>query len=140
MVDEFLGAMRSSQFGQEHMHLSAARAQAAVASDRRNLGLARADCKALFGICPQGNKSTARQVCLYRRTSLGTRRPAAERDVCSRQKRDRALPPVRDGAMDHVKHLREQAERCFRLGQDVTNRELRTRLEVFGRDFAQRAD
>jgi hypothetical protein len=42
--------------------------------------------------------------------------------------------------MDHVKHLREQAERCFRLGQDVTNRELRTRLEVFGRDFAQRAD
>jgi hypothetical protein len=42
--------------------------------------------------------------------------------------------------MDHVKHLREQAERCFGLAQDVTNQESRTQLEMFGREYAERAD
>lgn len=42
--------------------------------------------------------------------------------------------------MDQVKYLREQAERCFRLAQEATNQELRTQLEVFGREFAERAD
>ena len=42
--------------------------------------------------------------------------------------------------MDHAKHLREQAERCFRLARDATNRELRTQLEVFGREFVERAN
>jgi hypothetical protein len=42
--------------------------------------------------------------------------------------------------MDQVKNLREQAERCFQLAREATNQELRAQLEVFGRDFAERAD
>jgi hypothetical protein len=42
--------------------------------------------------------------------------------------------------MDHVKHLREQAERCFELARDVTSQELRTQLEIFGREYAEHAN
>jgi hypothetical protein len=42
--------------------------------------------------------------------------------------------------MDQVKHLREQAEKCFRLAQDVRSEESRIQLEVFGHDFQKRAD
>ena len=42
--------------------------------------------------------------------------------------------------MDHLKSLREQAERCFRLARDSTDREAATQLETFGRDYEQRAD
>ncbi len=42
--------------------------------------------------------------------------------------------------MDHVQHLREQAERCFRLARDATNQESRTQLEIFGRELVERAD
>jgi hypothetical protein len=42
--------------------------------------------------------------------------------------------------MDHAKHLRERAERCFQLTRDVANQESRTQLEMFGRESAQRAD
>lgn len=65
-----------------------------------------------------------------RETFAPTKRGVARAPACKKW----------EDAMDHVKHLREQAEQCFRLARDVTNQELRMQLEIFGREFAARAN
>jgi hypothetical protein len=111
--------------------------------------LARADCKR------QGRIRSDENACLFgmeqivRSTVLSVSSDFVGNQASGGRER-RLLPPKgvarapacqkREDAMDHVQHLREQAERCFRLARDVTNRESRTQLEVFGREFAERAD
>jgi len=41
--------------------------------------------------------------------------------------------------MSESQHMREQAQRCFRLARDVMDREVRTRLEELGREFERKA-